>query len=383
MSRILDMEGWDAYGAAGSLLAGAPYNVLYPNTWSTVAVTNPPWLPGSGTGYALKATATSAPSTGTNPGAGVYTPRKWAGLQAMICGFWFIIDTLPSTSVAFFRMNDSRANSGSQVPPYGVDQSYLSLSSAGVIGSQNASNSSHGTVSISTATWHFLEIFYFIGDASGGTNKQGSMQLNIDGSAAITNSNCNTRFTGINSFVIDDVTFDCEFDQTCVLRFGPWYWLDPQGAGASAMLGKQRFQMVFPVSTSGVTHFTSSDSNTIGDITTKPPGAGYIYDATQGDADVYTPGSIGISTIKATQVQLSVAQNGRGGRMAAPVIQSWAGGVPVDTAAIQGMGTPGGAAGDSTSFAFRRAMTITNPYTGLPWTGSEIAAAKIGEKVFQ
>lgn len=370
---------WDQYGVVSSVPSVAPYNILFPAVWDVISVSGAPWVVGGGAGHALRAQAVNGPATTSNPGSGVYAKPKWAGLQAMNCGFWFFIQTLPSSSVAFFRMNDSHSTVGSQVPPQGVDQSYLSLNSSALITSQNASNVSHGTYTISTGVWHFMEVYYLIGDPSGGTNKQGAMQLNVDGVAQITNSNCATRYTPTGSFYIDNVTFDCEFDQTCVLYFGPWYWLDPQGAGAGAFFGKQVIQKVAPVSTSGSTPFSVQGGSRIANVATLPPvGGNYNYDATQGDVEVYTPGSIGVATINAVMAQLEVAQNGRGGRMCAPTIQSGA-----TTKPVQGMSTPGGPVDDSTGFQIRRAITTTDPNTGLAWTSIGIANAKIGEEVFQ
>jgi hypothetical protein len=382
---LRDLWTWDAYGAASALPAWAPHNVLYPGAWSTVAVSNPPWMPSAGTGYALKFTGASAPSTGTNPGSGVYSIPRWAGTQGAILGFWYKVTAFPSSSIAFLRLNNSRTTSSAQVPPQGVDQSYLNLSSSGVIGAQNAGNTSAGTYSsLSLNTWYWMEYFVFVGDTSGGSNKQGSTQLSINGTAQITNTNIVTRFSS-NSYDIDNYTFDGEFDQTCVQYFGPGYWMDPNGNAAAAMLGSQYFQTLTPSALSGSSTFTPVGSTRIANITTLPPAGGdYNECATQSDIEIYTTGACQVSGINAVGVQIAVAQSARGGRMAGLVLKSGA-----TQIVMQGMGTlggpntAGGSYADGTTFFVKRALALTDPNTSIAWTTGGAGSALIGQEVLQ
>ena len=381
---IRDIWSWDAYGAASSLPAWADWNVLYPGAWSTIAITNPPWLPVPGTGYALKFTGANAPSGSTNPGAGVYSLPRWPGMQGVIVGVWVYLNALPGSGIALLRVNNSRTSVSAQVPPRGVDQSYLDLASTGVVTAENASNTSAGTYSsLSTGAWYFLEYFVFVGTASGGTSKQGSTQLSINGTPQITNTNCTTQ-GGFNSLDCDCFTLDGEFDQTAVIYWGPGYWMDANGGGAANMLGKLYFQTRWPTGAPGSPTFTSSDSNYLGDVTTVPPGAGYLYAATQGDQDLLSLPVGDVSGIAAVQVQAAIAQGARGGRMFAPVVKS--GGT---TKVTQGFGTLGGpntAGGsfvDSTNFFIKRIVLTTDPNTGSAWAQAAANAATVGVEVFQ
>ncbi len=383
---IRDIFTWDAYGVASALPSFADWNVLYPAAWSTVAVSGAPWHPIGGNSVALQFTGASAPSAGTNPGPGVYSLPRWAGMQGVILGVWVKFTAWPSSGIACIRLNNSRTIVGAQVPPQGVDQSYLSISSSGVITALNASNVSAGTYSsLSLNTWYWMEYFLFVGDASGGSNKQGSTQLSINGTAQITNTNCATRF-GSNSYDCDIFTLDGEFDQTANVLYGPGYWMDANGGGAANMLGKQYFHSFFASAISGSTVFTDAGSSHIGDISTAPPGGGsaYIYDISQGAQELYTAGTFDVSGINGVAVQLAAAQNARGGRMVSPLVKS--GGT---LSVMGGMGTKGGAntAGgsyaDSTGFILRRALALVDPHTSAAWTQASVNSATFGVEVFQ
>ena len=290
--KVLIVDGWFGYGT-GSLPSNSPYSILFPQYWTVASQANPPWMASgiNATGYYLLAQLAS-PNASNNPGAGVY--RSCGNMyQSLVHGFWFRVDTMPSGSVAMWRANDSQ----DLTQTFGRDQIYLSLSSAGQIDFRNSANTSFGTTGANLATgqWYFFDIYYFIGDTNGGTGARGAVQLNIYTSNGalytnISNVNCPTRsFTFTSSYIANDLTFDGEFDNQAVMRFGPYYIVDPQGTGTNAMRGVRYFAPAFLGANSTPQQFTAS---TGGDhlvvLNHTPPGTDYLSDATQGQQDFYT-----------------------------------------------------------------------------------------------
>lgn len=320
------LETWDEYGAQSSVPAIAPYVTIDPATSSIVAAATVPWeIPGSNkTGSYLKIVPSG--HNAENPGPTVATRAGQLGnpSQTIITYTWFRAEVAPSPSVAIFLWCDSSNPQGAR----GTDQLYLDLLASGKLQLLNSSNTvlaTSGTFKVTFGTaltnWYLFETIITIGINSATGWQQGSARLNVYQSNglrvdSISCTNCVTSANN-NSFLIDQIAFDGEFDNTSTLDFGATWVINPGNNGAAAFVGPQYAPYTSPSGDStplqyavtGAVHHWQAVSNV------PPDSTKFVSTATQGNQDAYTanfPFDVdGITTNALTSFQESDANGPR------------------------------------------------------------------------
>lgn len=297
------IETWDEYGTQSSVPSIAPYVTIDPSTSSIVCGATVPWNhPGQNlTGCYLKIVPSG--HGGENPGPTV-APR--AGLlgnpcQTCITYTWIRIETAPASTAAIFLWTDSSQPQGVR----GIDHFYLAISNQGQLRLQNSGSTPNGSlakshnslISFGTAitNWFLIEAIPTIGINSSTAWQRGSITLNVYQSnglriASIGCTNCATRGPSVSSFVIDQIAFDAEFDNSIVEDFGPTWTINPGTNGTAAFVGPQYSWFTQPSGNStplqyavtGVAHNWQAVSNV------PPDPAKFVSTATQGNQDEYT-----------------------------------------------------------------------------------------------
>lgn len=289
-------------------------------------------------------------TSATNPGPGMY--RSFGNVyQALIWGGWFRITTLPiaGQSVVPWRLNDSKNTTGGLFPPvYGTDHCYLSIDSNATLAfvNNNSGNIATKTNFPTGTTWHFLEVFVYIGNLNGGTGIRGSFQVNLDGVSIMSSTNAQTASNLPNSYDADSITLDAEFSNTAIYDFGPYYVMDPQGGGAAAFLGLSSgvtgtstgygvpFQTLLATANGGVNQLSvvGAGSNYQAINGQKPNPAVYVKTPTQAQLDRYRfPIFSGFSSAFAIQPIIVAESDGLGSRVVIGV-QNLQGAASVGTA---------------------------------------------------
>ena len=355
MAGIIErFDTWDLYGT-GSMPAGIPYTVNLGSVFTLTSIANPPWNP-AGNGTFVRCTG----ATGANQGPCIALP-PWTSRREQIIGFWFRLIAAPASGSSFFlRGNNSCDNS--QVG--GLDAFAPTIDSSARFNFHSINSSA-----ISTSTWYFVECFARIGDANGGSPsaKQGKFQLNVNGSAVITDTDsaCNQG----SPYMFDTWAFDFElFSSTGTVTWdiGPWYTMNPNGSGAGAFLGTTYFATLFPNSDSSVQFTRSTGSNNYANVNSSPAGSAYNHDTTQAHKDVLGLHSNSFSSFQDVRIMLLAKCATPSGRTASGILKSGS-----SVAKVGGRGPWGLGGATASNFQYIQSPSgIINPATGLAWTSA-------------
>ncbi len=268
-------------------------------TSSIVCGQTVPWShPGQGlTGCYLRI----APSGhgGENPGPTVGTRAGQLSnpAQTLITYTWFRAEVAPASSSAIFLWCDSSTPQGAR----GTDQTYLDLKSNGQLQLLNSANTNLGnsgafklTFGTGLTNWYLLETLITIGVNSSTGWQRGNITLNIYQSNglrvdSIGCTNCATQANN-GSMLIDQISFDAEFDNSIVVDFGPTWVINPGTNGTAAFVGPQYSWYTSPSGDSTPLQYSVTGTlSHYAAVNHVPPNtADYVSTATQGNQDEYT-----------------------------------------------------------------------------------------------
>jgi hypothetical protein len=334
---LLWIDGFEGYGASSNpttISARYPYSGSLDH--STI-------MPGRITGYSWGATANYSPYISTP----VLTTNP-----TLISGCAFLFTTVGSYTILSFYDNAT----------LGINVTFTSTApnSTIVVKLGAATLATYTNFLLATYTWFYVEMKVFCHATSG------TVEIKLNGTTVITLTGINTK-AGSDSY---------HTAANIALWYGyvdDFYVCDGSGSAQNDFLGTCRVLGIFPNADTDVEQWTPS---TIGAhyqlVDENPPNTSdYVESPTQGQIDLYRyPSLIGSGTIIGLQVSTTVEiATGTSMVIEAPIISHGVTDLGPDT-------TVTGA-----TYVDVRHVSTTDPYTGLPWTVANLAAAQIGIRV--
>lgn len=215
--------------------------------------------------------------------------------------------------------------------------------------------------------WRYIEVSVTVHGSSG------VCTLKVDGVTWLSLTGQNTQATG--SAQIGQV----QFGGAGVLSSTSEFWLDDiymnntTGAYCNGFLGDVKVQALFPDGAGDDTVWVPSSGANYAAVDEAAPNedTDYVSSSTPGNKDTYSYGNLASASgnIKAVAVHARARKDDGGAR------------------SIRGLAKSGTTLGEgsdmavSSNYAYLSTVFHTNPDTGLPWSISEVNAAKFGVKV--
>ncbi len=316
-TRTLVAEGgFSGFGAQSPINGGSSdflyrYVINYPGCWSLAAIGagNAPWNPNSigVTDYALSSICTN----GSNAGPGVYTQipypiRIWDTVQ------YVRLDANVTTSTFWQRINDCTTTANTGVFRGCIDYNALSFNTSNQITSTTISGNSSALM---ISQWYVIEHCFAFGVNGSGTIPTAE-KIWVGNTPAFSGTPGTTSVHGGGT----GFTFDNELGAPGSISFGPWkiFSMDT-GCPASAYNGGAFFYSA-EQATANATPLqmtASTGPNWQNAAAASPGAAGYNYDATAGDKDIYlsNPGTYSAGQIDSINLRASVEQDAEGARV--------------------------------------------------------------------
>lgn len=171
-----------------------------------------------------------------------------------------------------------------------------------------------GSANLLVNTWYYIEVKLVVNGASG------SVEVHLNGAVEISSTAGNFGTTNIDTLQIGQGSNSGQF------QYDDMYVCDTTGsAPQNTFLGDVRVATIYPAGdgahtawtpNTGTTHYTQVDEAQADDDTT------YVSDATPGDLDTYTFGTIDTgATVYALQTNLYARKDDANTRQIAPVIR--------------------------------------------------------------